>query len=474
MKNIIFKINENITKESLIKATPYVFICYFVLLLFPYIFAPVSNLYSFFLRTPINLGLRGLALILIVCFSLLVYLKFKPGIEKKYFIFCLILIVILLLSLLISPKSYSSIITHEPYHYETLVFYRIGFISLFSGFISCISDMIFGFLFIFIFPHVCNKQNLKPFLMFVFIFIVLECLFSIVFEFKKYISTLSGGDSAYGGYEINISGSFISKNQFGSFLVIGYIAGFLSLKWYFNDQRVMKILLIFCLILIGGVTVLSLCKTAIVSLVLFSIPLIFAGIRQTIKNKKYFAFAIAISAVLLIIAAIVFVILKPNNQFTFLNRIQNGIRTLFINSFSEAKESRYIAWFLSISTLLNYHMVIGYPKGSLQYVLKIGTNGYATFPHNGFIQQVLCYGLFGLFVLFYLYSFIFKRIHYLNKKEKALWIALLLSVFIFMMTETEVVLMSGSLLTFGFSVILSSLPNIQKSKIMENYDEVTI
>lgn len=473
--NNFFCFFSKINKDFLVKATPFVLISYFLLLLMPYIFAPVPSLYSFFLKSSVNLTLRLFATLIVFTFSVLVFLRFKPKINLKYLYFSLVLIAILILSLIISPKTYKSVITHDPYDFETLVMYEIGFVDLISGFASCVIDMIFGLLFVFVLPSICKKQNLKPFLFFIFGFIVFECLFSLIFEFNKYIATLSAGSSAYGGYEIDISGSFISKNQFGSFLVIGFLAGFVISRWYYKNLKTFKIIIYSCLCLIGIVIIFSLCKTAILSLIVFFVPYIIWHIRQLIINRKNICIIILLSAAAFVIIFIILIMATPLGDIGIFEKIKNGIKTLFIDSFSTAKESRYAAWILSISTLFNYHIVLGYPKGSLQYVLSIGTNGYAVYPHNGFIQQMLCYGLFGLFVLFFLYGFIFKRIKDLDDKaERRLWISLLLSAFIFMMTETEVVLMSASLLTFGYNVLLSSIAIMKKKNLKEHYYEVQI
>lgn len=475
MKDRVLFLLNKINKDFLVRITPYVLISYFALLLLPYIFAPISSLYYFFLKTSVNLTLRLFATLIISIFSVFVFIRFRPKIEKKYLYFSLGLIFILILSLIISPKTFRSVITHDPYAYETLVVYEIGLIDLLSGLASCIVDILFGLLFVFILPCVCTKQRLKPFLLFVLGFMVFECLFSIGFEFKKYIATLSAGDSAYGGYEIDISGSFISKNQFGSFLIIGFLSGFFASHWYYKNSKIFKIIIYSCLSLIGIVTVFSLCKTAILSLSLFFIFLFILRIRKLIKEKRVAQIIAIISTFLLVVIFIILVMATPLGTIGIFSKIQKGLKILFVDSFSTAKESRYIAWFLSISVLFNYHLVIGYPKGSLQYVLRIGTNGYVIYPHNGFIQQALCYGLFGLFVLFFLYSFILKRIKWLdNKNEKRIWMSLLLSAFIFMMTETEVILMSSSLLTFGFNVLLSSIPVTEVKKMKEHYYEIQV
>ena len=475
MKDRVLFLLNKINKDFLVRITPYILISYFVLLLLPYIFAPMSSFYYFFLKTSINLTLRLFATLIISIFSVFVFIRFRPKIDKKYLYFSLGLIFILILSLIVSPKTYRSVITHDPYAYETLVAYKIGLIDLLSGLASCIVDMLFGLLFVFILPCAFTKQSLKPFLLFVLGFMVFECLFSIGFEFKKYIATLSVGDSAYGGYEIDISGSFISKNQFGSFLIIGFLSGFFASRWYHKDSKIFKIIIHSCLSLIVIVTVFSLCKTAILSLSLFLVFLFTIRIRKLIKEKRILQISVIVSTFLLVIIFIILVIATPLGTIGIFSKIQKGLKILFVDSFSTAKESRYIAWLLSISMLFNYHLIIGYPKGSLQYVLRIGTNGYVVYPHNGFIQQVLCYGLFGLFVLFFLYSFILKRIKSLkNKDEKRIWISLLLSAFIFMMTETEVILMSGSLLTFGFNVLLSSIPVTEIKKMKEYYYEIQV
>ena len=475
MKDRVLFLLNKINKDFLVRITPYILISYFVLLLLPYIFAPMSSFYYFFLKTSINLTLRLFATLIISIFSVFVFIRFRPKIDKKYLYFSLGLIFILILSLIVSPKTYRSVITHDPYAYETLVVYEIGLIDLLSGLASCVVDIFFGLLFVFILPCVCTKQSLKTFLLFVFGFMVFECLYSIGFEFKKYIATVSAGESVYGGYEIDISGSFISKNQFGSFLIIGFLSGFFASRWYYKDSKIFKFVIYSCLSLIGIVTVFSLCKTAILSLSLFFVSLFSLRIRKLIKGKRVAQISIIVSIFLLVIIFIILVMATPLGTIGFFSKIQKGLKTLFVDSFSTAKESRYIAWLLSISMLFNYHLVIGYPKGSLQYVLRIGTNGYVIYPHNGFIQQALCYGLFGLFVLFFLYSFILKRIRLQdNKNEKKMWISLLLSSFIFMMTETEVILMSSSLLTFGFNVLLSSIPVGKSKKMKENYYEFQV
>lgn len=456
-RSVFSYIREKVPKAFLCNAFPYIIICYFVLLLTAYVFKPIPVLYDFFGRQSVSLVIRLIASLAFVVYGFLVLVVYRIKLNKIYCFTSLGLVFLLVLSLLVSPRVYSSILNNGTYAYYTFVKYTIGIIDLLSGFSSCIIDLIFGLMFLLVLPYVASKESAKPFVYLIFVFVIFECFFSIIYDFNKYREVFSG-NTKVSGYDINIAGSFNSKNQFGPFLIMGFCAGFLLLFWY-KHKLVWKALISTGIILIGIISILSLCKTALVSMLVFCIPMLaylYLYCKKRHKEKTYFiVLGIAIFALVILI-----ILLNFFGNVPFLSLISKGFNVIFGDAFVKGLNTRFTAWAFSISTLGNYHAILGYPKGTLQYVLKIGTGGFVIYPHNGFIQQLLCFGIFGLFLLFFSFYLLFKRFSYIKEKsDKYLLISLFASILIFMFTETEIILLSASLLTFFFNISFSTLLN---------------
>lgn len=457
---------------NLSKLFPYVLIFYFVICLLPYIFAPYPTLYWFFVSSSINLPLRLISSAIFVAFSFLVIIQKRPSFNRFYLIGASLLLVILTLSVFISPRNYTDIIPNSVYAYKTFVNYHVGLIDLLGGYASCIIDLIFSYLFLFILPLVSNKKNIKPLLIFVFFFVLFECFYSIIFEKQKYIDTFFGNNNAYAGYDIDISGTFISKNQFGAFLIMGFISGFILERWFIK-KRIIKVLDIISLVFISLITIASLCKTAMVSLIFFGLSYFILLLVHLIKKKKIKTLLALLTSFVFVVVAILCISLTGLKNIGFFKILSNFITKLLYKSFGIAFEERFITWAASLSIFKGYHIVLGYPKATLTYALKVGTSGNNGVAHNGFIQQLLYYGIFGLIFLIFIYYTLIKRFKYttLSIRDRGVYFSALLSVLAFMLTETEILIMSSSLLVFLFNIIFTTIPI---TNVKEKLNEVKI
>lgn len=431
-------------------------IVYFFLLVLPYCLAPLRQVYLFLDNQFVNISLRAVASLLMVSLSTLIYIKHKPPLNKPYLVLTGLLVVCLFLSSICTKPTFSSLITHNPYVYMTFVSYNVGSIEILGGIASCLIDLIFGYSFLFILPIVANNKTIKRFIMVVIVFVVFEILYSLVFEFDKYVATLSGGGS-YGGYDIDIRATFISKNQFGAFLIMGFICSLLSLHLY-SESKIWKAIFIACCIIISIISLLSLCKTAIMSLILFGIPYVFYLFASLFKKHKYKVLTIIGTSTAAFILFLIILSLTSLHSVPGFKQIYNLFSVTLANGFKIALEERIVTWAYSLQIFNGGHIVYGYPKATVYYALNIGTNGNNMYAHNGFIQQLLYYGLMGPIILFFSYYVIFKRIRQVGDvKMRIFYISVFFAVFSFMMTETEILTVSSSLLVFVFNIIYTTL-----------------
>ena len=429
-----------------------VIILYFVLTLLPYIFSPIPFLTSIFTNTFVNLILRGVSFLLLVIVSFFTVVRKKPHIPLFYLCCSALLIIFCFLSIFFTKTTFHEVYDNLPYLYKTELTYKVGTISLISGFVSNVIDLAAGFIFLFIFPLVLKKEDIILLLKIVFFFTVAECLFSLIFEYRKYIDTIFGNDN-YNGYGIDIRASFVSKNDFGAFLIIGFVSS-LFLLFYTAEKQ--KIIYLIGTILISLISVLSLCKTAIIAIFVSLIILTIFYIRKLIVNRSYKKITVICSTVLIVILALV-IILSLKSDIKLISKFKDFIQNRFFGALSKAFSDRINTWIPSLKIMHGHTYFIGYPKGSLYYAITISSNGAYHYPHNGFIQQFLCFGFLGVVLLLYSYSIICKRISKVRHNSwiyKMLIIVFLVSI-VFMTTETEIVIMSSSALVYVFNIILS-------------------
>ena len=462
---MLSKIKNRLISLNLEKLFPILLITYFSICLLPYIFAPIPKIYFFLVSTAVHSFLRALSALVFFFFYLLVYFRKKPKFDKLFLILSALIVFVSTISLIVTPKTYSTNLSNSVYSYGTRVYFEVGGLELASGFFSMLVDLTFGLVFLFLLPIVANKENIKPFLIFVVVLMFLECIFSLVFEKNSYLATIQGHDSSYAGYDINIKASFVSKNQFGAFLVMAFISSFLITIWYKNN-KLLQVFYIFSNMLFVLISILSLCKTAIISILFFAFTYLFFYIVSLIKKRKY-KIVLFLSAGLLV-ALVLFLVISFTDLKTFpvFKNVYNLIDNILIKAFKVAYIERIYTWLLSLSVLNNYHLLIGYPKGCLQVILKIGTDGNNSVSHNGFIQQTLYYGIIGLFLLIYCIFILFRRINQgsTSIKNRGVYYAIFLCVFSFMITETEIIILSSSLLVFLFNIIFTTVPLPSKKK----------
>lgn len=452
---IFDKIKNHIDENLINKLFPYIILVYFLLCLLPYISVPILPLYHFLIKSPVNIILRFVSSFIFVVYFALVFIIKQPKISKLYLLCSSFIFLIISISLFVSPREYSSIVNTPPYAYSTLFAYQIGWIDLMGGFASSIVDLIFGYLFIFVLPCIATKDNLKIIVYTILFISLLEILYSLIVEYKKYSEILYKGNSDYGGYDIDIRSTFISKNQFGAFLFMGFVSGFVAIDWYCN-KRIFKIFICCITFFIAMAIILTLCKTAIISMVVFLLFYFVFLIYGLIKKRK---FRILIPVIVGLSLLGIFVIVLCTTNLHNLGLFKNVV-SLLNSTFIKAFEDRFYTWSVSLKMLNSYHIILGYPKGTLLYALSMNTNNHNSFAHNGFIQQSLYYGLFGFLFLILIYVILIVRIVHWKTQivNKKIYISTLISVFAFMMTESEIFIISSSLLVYLFNLIFTTIP----------------
>ncbi len=402
------------------------------------------------------------ALICAYCAFLFVLNRDKMRFPVKWlFTFGLVLLANLF-TMIFTGHEYSYFYTSSLYGRLHEVLVSVGYKSLITMFLSSVSDFALGLCFLFLLPFAFKeKKQLLILTIPLILFMVYECAYSVITEFREYHGIFAGETEVYGGYNISIGATFGDKQEFGCFLNVGFCCALISFLCVdcirHKPMRVLsKIVLFICGSLFFIITFFTLCKTAILANCLGLLCALTAFlITMFKKNKGVFYFS---SALLVSLAVGVTLILTVDSLHAtgFLAKFYKLVNTLFFSKINHGIWSRFYLVKAFFKNLDPVHFLFGFSKGGVGGYMRAATVEGQAGLHTGFIYFQACYGLVGSALYFVLLAIVIRNVILVCKHNVPLGLialASLISSFVFNFAECEVLIVSGSAAIFMFNVI---------------------
>lgn len=367
-----------------------------------------------------------------------------------------------LFAVLFAKHDYSYVYKASLYGYLHSVHVTASSRSLTIMYLSSISDFALGFCFLFLLPNAFKR---KPQLLWLIVpmvvFMLFECGYSVLKEYHEYIGIFSGEAEAYGGYNISIGATFGDKQEFGSFLTVGfccavlgaYIASTIRLKPW---RLIARIVFLASATVFFAITFFTLCKTAILANGLALIVVFVALVVWLFKKHRGLGIAlISIMGMAVVFVAVILTVDQLHSSGPF-EKFYKLVNTLFFSRVNNGIFSRFYlveAYFRKMSSL---SFLVGFSKGGVSAYMKLATVESNNGLHTGFVYFQACYGLAGSLLYAPLLFIVVKNHFRILKKEMVLG-AILIGCFIctvvFNLAECEVLIISGSAAIFMFNVI---------------------
>ena len=453
---------------------PAVFLLYFFVGISAYInWFPGSA--RFFHSSSISgIIVRLLLTIFLLGYALLVLISNGQRIKIKWIVVALLLLFCNGFAIIVNTHYFYLTYKTDLYGFLASTEITTGYLPLISMFLSSFSDFTIGFCFLFCFPYsFINKKGIAIICLVIVAFVLSQCFYSLVFEFGKYKAMISSDADAYSGYSVSIGAMFGDKQEFGSFLSVGFACAIFSI-YLIWAKKITRILfctfLSFILFLFLVISFLIGCKTAILSnitILIFSFFSIMIYISR--KTKKAFIVFSTIFCVFLIFF-LLFLSIPSFHSNGFLNDLYKMIYSRFISRIFNGIDSRNELSLIFFENANPSILFFGLSKGGVgEYMKNILPNGQSNI-HTGFTYFFACYGLFGFLLYLFLIGCLLKSIRLIFNKDKIYGLILIgffIATLIFNISECEILILSGSTAIFIFNILVVSYP---KSLLIYKYE----
>lgn len=386
------------------------------------------------------------------------------NVERKYIIIFIFVFLVSVLSSLVIPKSIS-FTTINQYGWEIKATFEYGLYDIILGNINYLIDLTILFFYLFVFRQALSKRDILPFMKFIVYFTLIECMYTFIFQYDDYMYFFksSTGSTFFGGYDTNLSATFLSKNGFGFLLFQSTIASFYLIKYSERNSRLYWI----PFVIIHIVNVFSLCKTSMISAFIFDI-FIFTSFLLKIRRTKWKIFMgiTSILGILFLFSALLF--LDVFKSISFLNNIATKIKDMFIVSGYATIKSRMLIWKDAIKLMKGPYLILGYGKIGSAYFLNLSSNFTTSTFHNGILDVLCSFGIFGLMLYFFTirFSYINCTKFEADKSNKTFILGVLISTLLYGMMENVYILFTSSttMLVASVALLVSAKPNLLKGE----------
>lgn len=438
-------------------------IYYFVGLL-SYITVPIPSINKIFVSSSITAVVIRAAMCALVCvFSCAVVIKFKVKIKWGILILFCFALLMMLICILISPFTYEFSYISNYYNIVSVVKLHAGLPRTLAMYLSSVADFAFAFCLVFILPTVINDKKKLLFLVIPIVCIgLLECCYSIIKEKDLYVYLINNPDDPFGGYGHQIGATFGNKEDWGAFLTVSFVSAFAGILFLneFKKHWAFQILLGISMAIFTVFSILSLCKTAmlaiLVCLILIAIGLI---VKSFYKSKKIGWILLAISLAILIL----FILFLTTGGFgiPFLSKINDFLTKFIISRAENAVESRASLWLNYMQNVRGYNLFFGMGKTNVGMYSRVLTQDSLHGMHNGFAYFFASYGLIGFAILvglliYSIYSIL--KLFSINHFYTFAFLGILAAGIIFVLAEAEVLIVSTSAPVFMYNVLAIALP----------------
>ena len=435
-------------KRIINKVSPYLIIGYFVLTYLPYFVGRFPLLLNFF--ASYDIYYRGFLSIIFIGVTLSHYFINKEKKISPLIVFILITAYFVAGALCVPSRiTVRHILPNSNAVVDASL--QVGFKDLFSGLLNSFFDLYFCFYLMVFGANVIQKKIIKVILIFTFVVSVLEACSTFVFDKDSYLSLFNlKFDNVY---DLNISGTFQSKNGLGFLLFQGVLSTFVLFKYCKKIWQ--HGLLIIGLSIIMGVSLLSFCKTSAI----ISVFCCFAyAIFSIFKNQAHVRRILFISIFLFATLAICLILFIPQ-----LGSIK-GIGGV-IPSIKNTVLERLQIWYESTFLMKAPQLFIGYSKGVSNYLLRLVDDNLSSYYfHNGFVTIMVNYGLIGLILYVWLVVYIFKTSKFLDESWKNVYTLVFCASIAYTCFEAYHLFLSGSPVVMLQSILLVYLPKLYSTK----------
>ena len=436
------------------KFFPVVLIFYFALNFASYYLGGLAFMTFVVNSSAFSYGSKLLSYALILVYGVIFALANDCKINRKgaivfAFVFCISIV-----SAFVVPKAFSVVGVNQ-YNWTVKTTVSLGLKDVMIGNLNWLIDLAIMYFYLYIFRQHLSSENTLAFMRFIVVFTLIECLYSFVFQSEDYLyffSKVSGG-TGFTGYTTNLSGTFASKNGFGFLLFQAIIASFYLV---IHDRRIKPFLYWIPFALFNLVSILSLCKTSAFSAFVFDIILFVYWLKKKwISNKKIFFVTVSLLASAILFIGLCF---APFMQaIPSIERVMEKINSIFLVSGSATFRSRIVIWEYALKLVKGPYIIFGYGKTASAYFLRVASNFTTSTFHNGVLDVLCSYGIFGLA----LYIYAIRRAYKETARRSALGIdqviliAVVVTTLLYGLMENVFLLISSSSTMLVSNIVLS-------------------
>ncbi len=438
-----------------------VFLIYLAWVTIPFISVRIPFLFRLTSGSNIAIVYRAIGSIIFAGFYLAVMLVNKHKLNKTYLIFSVALVLANILGTLILPSSVvygDGTIYADGYvsntHYFHISEYSIGLLSIVKGFIRLVFGLAFGYILLFVLPEVSGKKIIFKVTVIYVVLLIMSCILSFALEFNKFkINQI---------LNLNLQSIFASKNDFGSFLVIGILSCLYIIKS--KPKHYM-----FCYIpffLFSLFSIICGCKTSLLFSIIAIIYIMFYFLKKLKRINSRLYLVLKSVLIFIIILLFLFFILLISGAIPLFSNLKNELDFIILHDIGYTLSTRLQIWTLSFKNTSFFKVLFGqtwsfgpqYLYASTSYYIGTGFSSY----HNSLVCIYSLSGLLGL--VFYLLILInCFRISYNNSKNGNLsfFILLVLGLVIFSFVEDDPIFISGSGFSLFYSLLLSPVGKVR-------------
>ncbi len=451
-------------KSLINKGAPYVLALYLLIGILAYVNIWPGSARFFYSSSASGIIFRAFTTALICVYSafLFVFSRNKIRFPLKWLVAFVAVLLVNFVVMMLAKHKYSYFYTSSLYSRLHEVTSVTGYRTLLTMYLSSVSDFALGFCFLFILPFAfIEKKQLLVLTIPMLIFMIFECGYSIVTERMEYQGIFAGETEVWGGYNISIGATFGDKQEFGCFLNVGFccaLISFLCVEALKNKpaRTVGRVICVGSAALFFVITFFTLCKTAILANCMALVCVLIAALVFAYRKNKV-AFFASLGAVAVFVAVITLILTVDKFHATgFLAKFYKLVNSLFLSKVNHGIWSRFylVADFFNGLDPLSF--LFGFSKGGVNGYMRVATAEGQSGLHTGFVYFQACYGLIGSVLYFALLAIVLRNIIRLCKINYSLGLIVLagfISSCVFNLSESEVLIISGSAAIFMFNVI---------------------
>lgn len=450
-----------------------VFLVYLAWVTIPFISVRIPFLFNLTSGGSIAIVYRAIGSLLFAGFFIAVMIVNRLKINKIYLISSAVLIFANLLGTLILPSSViygDGTIYSDGYisnnNYFHISEYSVGFVSIVKGLFRLSFGLVFGYIILFVFSKISGEKIIYKTSLAYVALLIFSCFMSLVLE--------SGNFKTNPFLNLNLRSIFASKNDFGSFLVVGLLSCIFLIrkkikfyKYFYIPLSIFSLFSIIC-----G------CKTSLLFSIIVLLYIIFSSVNKIEPLNKNAYKVIKIVLVVTTASAFLFFLLLVSGAFPSLSSLQSNIDFVLTHEVSYTMITRVQIWSLSFKNTSFYKVLFGqtwsygpqYLRASTSFYIGTGFSSY----HNSLICMYSLSGILGLaFYLLLLVKNIKISFYAQKNKNLAFFLLIILGLLLFSFVEDDLVFVSGSGFSLYYSLMLSPVgKKIRVTK--ENFMELRI